>query len=117
MENHFSSLGKEPEKIDLMRLLNPVMYMWRSIGEQLLLRHGDIMSIEYNPAYNDTVRLSQVIQLWIEMRPCEVSWRKIITVVKEPPINNVNLAIEICQFLSRPEIQNEYLSSYQSGKF
>ena len=118
MEKCFSSLGKEPKKIHLMTLLHPIKYMWNIIGEQLRLPYGDIRSVEYNEAYGDTRKLSEVLQVWIDERTCEVSWRKIITVVEEPPIDNKIVADDIYQFLSRPDIQNEYLSPYhQTGKF
>ena len=88
-----------------------------TIGEQLGVHYGDIKSAEYNMAYDHTIKLSEVLQVWIDKSTCEVSWRMIITVVKEPPIENKVVADEIYQFVSRPDIQNEYLSSHQPGKF
>ena len=102
----------------LMMLLHPIKYMWNTISEQLEVRYSDIPSAEYNLSYDYTRKLSEVLQVWIDKRTCEVSWRKIITVVEEPPIDNKIVADNIYQFLSRPDIQNEYLSPYhQTGKF
>ena len=117
MEKCFSLLGKEPKKLHLMMLLHPIRYNWSIIGEQLYVPYGDVLSAEYNEVYDDTTKLSEVLQIWIDKRTCEVSWRMIITVVKEPPVEHKAVADKIYQFLSRPDIQNEYLSSYQSSKF
>ena len=90
--------------------------MWNTIGEQLEVRYGDIKSAEYNVAYDDTTKLSEVLQVWIDKRTCEVSWKKIITVVKEQPVEHKVVADEMYKFLERPDIRNEYLSSDQPGK-
>ena len=120
MRKCFSSLGKEPKKLHLMVLLHPIKYMWDIVGEQLAVSYGDIKSAEYNVAYDHTRKLSEVLQVWLDKRTREVSWRTIITVVKKPPVEAKVVANEIYQFLLRPDIQNEYLSSrhdHQSGKF
>ena len=114
MEKHFSSLGKEPKKCHLMTLLHPIKYIWNTIGEQLEVHYGDIICAE---AHEDTRKLSEVLQVWMDNRTCGVCWKTIITVVEEPPVENKVVADEIYQFLTRPEIQNEYLSSHhQTGK-
>ena len=118
MEECFSLLGKKPKKHHLIRLLHPISLMWYTIGELLHVNDSDLMYIaEYNVAYDNTIQLAKVFQIWLDKRTCEVSWRTIITVVKEPLIENKHIADEIYQFLSRPDIQNEYLSSQQPGKF
>ena len=90
--------------------------MWNTIGEQLEVCHCDIKSAEYDVAHVNTTKLSEVLQVWIDKRTCEVSWKTIITVVKEPPIDHNVVAENIRKFLERPEIRNEYLSSDQPGK-
>ena len=90
--------------------------MWNTIGEQLKVHYGDIKSAEYNVAYDHTTKLSEVLQVWIDKRTCEVSWKKIISIVKEPPVANEVVAEEMYKFLARPDIRNEYLSFYQPGK-
>ena len=99
-----------------MTLLHEIKYMWSTVGEQLAVHYGHIMSAQYNVAYDDTRKLSEVLQLWIDKRTCEVSWRTIITVVKEPPVEHNVVAEKIHKFLARSEIRNEYLSSDQPGK-
>ena len=77
---------------------------------------GDIKSLQYDVQYSDTIKLSEILQVWINKKTCEVSWEKIISVVKNRPVENTRLADEICEFLARPEIMNEYLPSDQPGK-
>ena len=93
-----------------MTLLHEIRYKWNTIGEQLAVRYGHILSAQHNVAYDDTRKLSEVLQHWIDKRTCEVSWRMIITVVKEPPVEHKVVAEKIYQFLARPDIRNEYLS-------
>ena len=99
-----------------MTLLHEIKHMWNIIGEQLEVHYCDIKSAEYNVAYDYTTKLSEVLQVWIGERTCEVSWRMIINVVKEPPIEHKVVAEKIYQFLARSDIRNEYLSSNQPGK-
>ena len=87
--------------------------MWDTIGEQLAVRYGDIKSAEYNVAYDNTKKLSEVLQVWIDKRTCEVSWRTIITIIDDPPVENKRVGDEICEFLARSDIQVEYLSTGQ----
>ena len=99
-----------------MTLLHEIKHMWNIIGEQLEVHYCDIKSAEHNMAYDDTTKLSEVLQVWIDERTCEVSWRMIITVVKEPPIEHNVVVENIYKFLARSDIRNEYLSSDQPGK-
>ena len=110
-------LGKEPNKKHLMQLLHPIRNDWENIGEQLEVPHDDIVFIrQSNIAHDNTRKLSDVLQVWKNRKTCEYSWRKIITVIDNPPVEEKRVADEICDFLARPETMNEYLSSDQSGK-
>jgi hypothetical protein len=40
----------------------------------------------------------------------KVSWRKILDVVKTPPIENNKVHNEMVEYLSHPDIQKQYLS-------
>ena len=74
------------------------------------------MSIRYDPTLSDTGKLSGVLQLWMDGKTTandgswKVSWRKILDVVKTPPIENIEVYDEMVDFLSRLDIQQEYLS-------
>ena len=91
-----------------MMVLDCVNYEWRSIGEQLYIEDNELECIEQNPSYNNTTRLSKTLQLWINQRNREVSWNTIINIIKNPPLNNVNVANKICHLLL-----NKYDSDHQ----
>ena len=102
-----------------MQLLHPIKYKWNIIGEQLRVPYGvrmSIMSTGCNVEYDDTRKLSEVLQVWMDRKTCEVSWKKIITVIDDPPVDENGVADEIRKFLARPEIMNEYLPSDPHGK-
>ena len=109
-------VAKEPRKSHLISQLNPIKSQWYSIGEQLEIDNGSLKSIEYNTRYNDTMRLSEVFQVWIDGITTEVSWRVILDVIRNPPIENKRLELEIRKFLSRPDIQRIYLSPQNETK-
>ena len=106
----YSVLAKEPRKSHLISQLNPIKFEWKLIGEQLEVDNGSLKAIEYNTMYNDTMRLSEVFQVWIDVRTVEVSWRVILDVIRNPPIENKKLFVQLQMFLSRPDIQTLYLS-------
>ena len=99
-----------------MTLLHSIKYKWNIIGEQLEVPNGYIMSAGGNQAYNDTSKLSEVLQVWRDKKTCEYSWKKIITVIGDPPVEDKTVADEICKFLARPETMNKYCPSDKPGK-
>ena len=113
LKNFYFLLEKEPKKQHLMTLLDPIRHKWEIIGVQLGVCHGHIQSVQQNI---DTCKLSEVLQMWIDERNSDVCWGTIISVVEEPPINNKNVADQIYEFLSRPNIQRVYLPSHEPGK-
>ena len=102
-----------------MQLLHPIKYKWNVIGEQLRVQYGvrmSIMSTGCNVEYDDTRKLSEVLQVWVDRKTCEVSWKMIITVIGDPPVDEKGVADKIHDFLARSDIRNEYLLSDQPGK-
>ena len=85
--------------------------MWNIIGEQLAVSNNDIMCAEDGVPNNCTRKLSKILQVWIDKRTSEVSWKKIITVVEDPLVEHKQEAEKIFHFLKRPDIRNEYISS------
>ena len=97
-----------------MTLLHPIMYKWDIIGGQLA-----VPDVYIQCAFEErqhTRKLSEVLQVWIDKRTSLVCWKTIITVVEEPPVENKVVADNIYQFLTRPYIQNQYLSPHHTGK-
>ena len=102
-----------------MTLLDPIKFMWNTIGEQLQVEHGvrmSIMSTGCNVEHDNTRKLSEVLQVWMDKQTCEVSWKMIITVIDDPPVEGKEVANKIRDFLASDKIRNEYLPSDQPGK-
>ena len=73
-----SKLVQEPRKGHLLIVLDPVKHEWRSIGERLYVGYGDIKSEEYCVSHDNIARLSEFLQVWMNQRKCEVSWKTIL---------------------------------------
>ena len=100
----FLSSDKEPKKVHLQRVLGPIKHKWREIGEALEIPDGRIQSIDHDPHYNDSNKLSEVLQTWIDTQPSDVTWRNLIDVITEYPVNESVLAKTILDFLANPKI-------------
>ena len=87
------------QKRDLIRLLNPIAYNWRQLGEALGIKYGHLESI-LNNRCRDTDRLSDVLQLWFDEQTSQVTWKTIITAVELPPVNNPSVADNMRKYLS-----------------
>ena len=99
-----------------MTLLHDIKYKWDIIGVQLAVSNNDIMCAKDGSPNNCTRKLANILQVWKNKRTSKVSWKKIITVVENPPIENKQVVEKIFYFLKRHDIRNEYLSSCQPGK-
>ena len=75
------------------------------------IEYGHLQSIQQNQRYDDSSRLSDVLQLWIDSDK-DVTWKKIISVIADPPVNNKRLANEIEQSVLTQE--DEYVPTDQS---
>ena len=87
------------QKRHLLRLLNPIAYNWKQLGEALGIKYGDLESI-LNNRCRDTDRLSDVLQLWFDEQPSQVTWQTIITAVELAPVNNQSVADNMRKYLS-----------------
>ena len=81
------SLETHPYKLHIQRALAPIKYKWRHIGEGLEIPYDIIQSINRNPQYDDTLKLSEILQYWIDINKPSVTWRTIIEVIKKEPVN------------------------------
>ena len=111
----FSLLGKEPKKKHLMTLLHDIRDMYDIIGGQLSVSNGNIKCAENDAPNNCTKKLAIILQYWIDQRTSKVTWKKIITVVEDKPVEHKGVVENIFHFLERPKTQKKYLSSYQLG--
>ena len=99
-----------------MSLLNPVKYQWNVVASQLDVPNGKIKDAEYTMTYNDTQKLMEILQVWIDMRCSAVSWKQILVVITAPPLKSITVANDIKGFLNRPDIQAMYCRD-QSSKY
>ena len=104
----FLSSDKQPKKVHLQRVLGPIEHKWREIGEALEIPNGRIQSIQNDPRFNDTCKLSEVLQTWIDTEPSDVTWRHLIRVITEYPVNEPVRANTIPVILAKPEISFKY---------
>ena len=84
-----------------MYLLDPIAYQWHLIGTALEIEDGYLRSLEQNPQYSlDTRKLAEVLRLWFDKQTTEVTWKMMLSVVEKPPINNVDVADKIREFIA-----------------
>ena len=89
----FLYLETHPKKLHLQQALAPIKYKWRQIGEGLEISYDAIQPINRNPQYDDTLKLSEILQTWIDTNdPSNVTWGAIIEVIKKDPVNEPALA-------------------------
>ena len=107
---------KAPEERHLLELLSAVSDKWYEIGELLKVPECDLNGLTTGNLSN-TVKLSKVLQKWINMRNNPVQWKIVIAVVEGPVIQNKDLGLKIRQFLEQPDIVSYYRSSYAKRMF
>ena len=85
--------------LDILRLLHPIRYKWRQIGQSLQISHGDLENIRDERSRN-TDRLTDVIQVWFDKQPSDVTWDRIKIAVELPPVFEPSIAESIVNFFS-----------------
>ena len=101
---------KAPEKTPLLELLSAVKDKWYEIGVLLGVPECDLNGLTTGNLSN-TVKLSKVLQKWINMRNNPVQWKIVIAVVEGPVVQNKDLGLRIRQFLEQPDTVSYYRSS------
>ena len=79
-------------------LMSGICNRWYIIGVCLRIKNGDLDSLN-SSNQNDDVKLSKVLQLWIERMTKPVSWNTILEVIGSIPIQNKSVVMEIEKFL------------------
>ena len=66
---------------------------------------GDLLGVDpntiemlYYSNFSDDVKMSKMLQSWLDNEPTPATWNNIISVI-EGPLQKKSLATEICQFL------------------
>lgn len=74
------------------------------------MSHGNMQSINMDGRLDDVGQLSQVLQIWIDRRPSDVTWQKIIEVVGGPIVQVEYKATDIEKFLEKNYVQKKYMN-------
>jgi hypothetical protein len=107
-------IATEPKMSDLLSLLYPVQTKWRTIGLLLDIKEYDLDSIGRDPTLDDAEKLAKVFQCWMEKKTTEVSWNKILEVIRNPPVGNEELYQQALKCLEG--IQPDYASSGKTNQ-
>ena len=109
---HFSLLdvvlSSTPEMIHIVELLHPIEYMWYELGEALYVGNHFLQDLRRSNNTN-IEKFYRVIQQWLKNFP-DAYWVEVINAVEGPLLNNRKVAMDIRDFLMKPEIQAEYVS-------
>ena len=89
--------ASKPEKHILLRLLSPVNSKWQRIGDLLGVDSNTIQSLSTS-TFSDQIKMSKMLQSWLDNEPTPVTWDNIIKVL-EGPLEEKPLVYEIQQFL------------------
>ena len=93
----FTFIANKPEKHILLRLLYPVKANCHEIG-YLLGVDSNTIDMLYTSNYSDQMKMSKMLQSWLDNEPTPVTWDNIIDVI-EGPLQKKSLAMEIRKFL------------------
>ena len=81
----------------LLRLLSSITAKWQQMGGLLGVSPNTIEGL-CNSNFSDDVKMSKMLQSWLDNEPTPAKWDNIISVI-EGPLQKKSLATEICQFL------------------
>lgn len=86
-----------------MHLLCPIAFKWEEIGTALKISYGDLKSIQRNSTFSDIDKLSEILQLWIDKEPTDITWNTILSAVMSQPVDSYTVAVKILEFVSNKE--------------
>ena len=89
----------KPEKRLLLRFLSSITDKWQEIGDLLGVDRCTIEELCHSH-FSDQVKMSKMLQSWLDNEPTPVTWDNVISILKGP-LQEKSLALEICQFFSK----------------
>ena len=95
--NFSTFTASKPEKYILLRMLSSVTAKWQVMGGLLGVDSNTIDGLSYSN-FADEVKMSKMLQSWLDNEPTPATWGNIISVV-EGPLQKKTLAYEMCKFL------------------
>ena len=81
----------------MLRLLFSVTSKWQEIGDLLGVKSNTIEGLCHSN-FSDQVKLSKMLQSWLDNKPTPVTWYNLIDVINGP-LQKGSIAMEICQYL------------------
>ena len=95
--NFSTFTAEKPEKYILLRMLSSVTAKWQEMGGHLGVDSNTVDSLCYSN-FTDEVKMSKMLQSWLDNEPTPATWGNIIGVV-EGPLQKKSLANEMCKLL------------------
>ena len=89
--------AKKPEKRILLRILFSISAKWQELGDLLGVDSNTIEGLCHSN-YSDQVKMSKMLQSWLDNEPTPVTWGNVISIL-DGPLQKKSIAIEICKFL------------------
>ena len=90
-------IASKLKKHVLLKLLSSVTAEWPEIGDLLGVEPNTIEGLCISN-FSNKVKMSKMLQSWLDKEPTPVTWDNIISVI-EGPLQKKTLATEICQSL------------------
>lgn len=90
-------LTKEPEVIDVLKILAPYAYRWKDIGRSLNIMPGFLEELQERHGMSDIERLAKVLQYWIDTRCSEVSWNCIKKALENQLVGQAGIAKKLSE--------------------
>ena len=78
------------------------------IGIALEVEHSDLEGLSQSNKDNST-RLYEVLEAWMNTRSTDVTWETVITAVEGSIVDQKSTAVKIQQFLSESKVYSKYL--------
>lgn len=94
-------LNTAPNGHVLINLLADIRSKWHQLGTALGISFDALNGLLYRQQ-DDTVKLTQVINIWLNTRPSSITWKTLIIAIEGDIVNNKAMAIKIRQYLGLP---------------
>ena len=89
--------ASKPEKHVLLRLLSSITAKWQEMGDLLGVDPDTIKGL-CDSNFSNQVKMSKMLQSWLDNEPTPATWNNIISVI-EGPLQKKSLADDIRQLL------------------
>ena len=94
---------KQPDLFDAYDQVKGKSTHWKDLARALRIERNDRDSMPHN---NPNECLEQILEIWIESKTCEVTWKKLIEVLKDEGM--ATQANRVQDYLNTKEAQMKY---------